>query len=235
MNKEEQRLLSMLEENKISDTDYQMLIKALNKKSFCTLIESSVLINPFQKIAGFKALLMGLVLMIIMSLVGVYANVFYDGSFGYVIPVGIKTHVKPNFLLLLYQNMAAVVLVSTLFLASALFFRQKGIRVIDFFGTVALARYPIFICLLSTMVHQLLKPELFTQDFSQGYELHFDLINTLSTLLFLACFIWQIVTYFFALKESSGFEDKRLWSCFIVCMLAAESLAMICTRFPLFV
>ena len=39
MNKEEQRLFIMLKENKISDTDYQMLIKALNKKSFCTLIE----------------------------------------------------------------------------------------------------------------------------------------------------------------------------------------------------
>lgn len=235
MNKEEQRLIAMLKENKISDDDYQMLRKALNKKSFCTLVENSMLINPFQKIAGFKALFMGLVLMIIMSLVGVYAGVFYDGSFGIMLPLGLKTNATPNFILLMYQNIISILLVSASFLASALLFKQKGIRVIDFLGTVALARYPIFISLLSTMVHRLLEPELFTKDISQGIELHFDLINTLSYLIFLACFIWQIATYFFAFKESSGFEDKRLWGCFILCILVAESFALVCTRFPLFV
>lgn len=69
MNKEEQRLLTMFQENKISESDYQMLHKALNKKSLCTVLKDSVLI----------------------SLVGVYANIFIDGCLGYMIPLYIKT------------------------------------------------------------------------------------------------------------------------------------------------
>lgn len=90
MNKEEQRLLTMFQKNKISESDYQMLHKALNKKTFCTILKDSVLINPFKKIAGFKALFLGLILAVLISLIGVYANIFIDGSLGYLMPKSIS-------------------------------------------------------------------------------------------------------------------------------------------------
>ena len=235
MNKEEQRLLTMLKDNKISESDYQMLSSALNKKSLCTVINDSLLVNPFQKIAGFNALLIGLVLAVLMSLVGVYANVFFDASLGFIIPQGIKTALKPNFFLLLYQNIVAIFVTSTLFLISALIFRQKRIRVIDFYGTVAMARFPLFISLIFIILQQLIDPKLYHEDISKGIELHFSLLSTVSYLLFLSCFIWQIMTYFSALKVSSGFEGKRLWTCFIICMVLAESVSMALTRYFLYV
>lgn len=232
MNKEQKRLLAMLEENKISETDYQLISSALNKKSVFTDIENSILINPFQKIAGFKALLLGLILMISMSLLGTVVGVYFDGILGYMLPIGLKA-MKPNFFLLLYQNAVAIITLSSLFLLAALLFRQKRIRVIDFFGTVALSRYPTFICLFFTMLQKYLEP--FNQDISKGIELHLTFVGILSYLILLTCIIWQVMTYFFALKEASGLEGKSLWFSFIITVLLGDVIGLILTRFFLYV
>ncbi|EHL32792.1 hypothetical protein [Legionella drancourtii] len=234
MNKEQERLLNMRREHKISESDYLMLANALNKKSTYWGIENSLLVNPFQKIAGFKALILGLVLMVVMSVVGSYANVYYDGALAFIFPLGIKTSVAPSFFLLLYQNLVICLTLSILFLVSSFVCRQKRIRYIDFFGTVFLSRYPLFISLLFTMIHKFLDPKPFNEDISQGFELHLSLIGTVSNLIFLACIIWQIMTYFYALKEASGLDGKKLWGSFIACMLLGDIIAMTLSRFFLY-
>lgn len=235
MKKEEQRLLTMLNEKKISGPDYEMLVNALGKKSFCTQIEESLLINPFQKIAGYNALLCGLVIMVAMSLVGVYAKIYIDGILGFMYSQGIRTAIQPGFLLLMYQNTITWLIMAGLFLVTAIIFRQKRIRVIDFLGTTAMARYPILVSLIFTIIQVWLQPDLANQDFSKGYELHLSVINTVGGLIFMGCLIWVIMTYFFALKESSGLEGKRLWIGFLVCMALGDVIAMIGTRFFLYV
>ena len=231
MNKEQERLLTMRKENKISECDYQMLSNALNKKSIFADIENSMLINPFQKIAGFKALILGLTLMLIMSILGVYGNIYYDGVFGYFVAESLKTTITPGFTLLLYQNIVACLSITVIFLAVAIFFRQKNIRIIDFFGTVALSRYPILISLLFTMLEKYLKPENFIQDVSKGIELHISIIGIIGHFVFFICLIWQIMTYFSALKEASGLQGKKLWTGFIIAIILSDVIAGILTRF----
>ncbi|WP_235659330.1 hypothetical protein [Legionella maceachernii] len=225
----------MLKENKISEADYLLISAALNKKSVFTNIENSLLINPFQKIAGFRALLLGLLLMITMSLLGVVVNIYFDGSLGFFFPMGLKAAIKPNFFLLLYQNAAAVFITASLFMATALLFRKKRIRVIDFFGTVALARYPLLISLLFTMIEKYLDPSRYNEDITKGIELHLTLIGTIGNLIFLTCIIWQIITYFFALKEASGLGGKSLWLSFIIAILLSDVAGIILTRLFLYV
>lgn len=234
MKKEQERLLNMCRNNKISELDYQMLSKALNKTSTVWSIEDSLLINPFQKIAGIKALILGLILMVVMSIVGAYANVYYDGILAYIFPLGIKTPVAPGFFLLLYQNLVACLTLSILFLISSFAYHQKRIRFIDFFGTVFLSRYPLFISLLFTMLHKFIEPKPFNDNISKGFELHFTLVGMISNLIFFACIIWQIMTYFFALKEASGLEGKRLWGGFIASILLGDIISMSLSRFFLY-
>jgi len=62
MNTEQARLERMLKENKISRQDYNTLLVALEKKSFFSRMESSLLLNRFQKIAGGKALVIGMMI-----------------------------------------------------------------------------------------------------------------------------------------------------------------------------
>ncbi|KTD58899.1 hypothetical protein [Legionella shakespearei] len=235
MIKEQKRLLTMLKENKISEDDYQIISAALNKKSVFSNIENSILINPFQKIAGLQALGLGLILMVAMSLTGIATDAYFDGIIGYMIPLGLKTAVKPNFFLLLYQNAAAVFITASMFITVSLLFRQKRIRIIDFFGTVALARFPLFISILFTMLEKHLSPSHFKEDISKGIELHLTLLGTVGNLIFLTCLIWQIATYFFALKEASGLEGKSLWRGFLIAILLGDVAGIILTRLFLYV
>ncbi len=233
MKKELERLLKMRKENKISEGDFNMLSGALTKNSFCSTLENSLLINPFQKIAGLKALSIGIILMLVMSAIGVYANIYIDGSIGYFTTSNLlKISRAPSFLLLLYQNIVACLSLAILFYLAARLLHQKGIRFIDFLGTVTFARYPTCISLMFFILEKWLRPEAFNDDLSKG--LHFSIIGSLSALLWTACYIWQGMNYFFALKESSGLDGKRLWSAFLITMTVGDILAIILTRFFLY-
>lgn len=172
--------------------------------------------------------------MIIMSGLGVIANVYYDGIIGFIMPVGLKIAMKPNFWLLLYQNAIGIIALALLFLAAAFLFKQKGIRAIDFLGTVALARYPLLISITLILLERLYQGSP-VDDVSGTIELHFSIVGTISNLIFMACMIWQIMTYFFALREASGLEGKRLWYGFIIAILLGEVIGIILTRLFLYI
>jgi hypothetical protein len=234
MKKELERLANMLREHKISVEDYQLLTDALNKKSIFDSLENSMLVNPFRKIGGWSALGWGVGLMLVMSLVGAYTNIFYDGIMGFLIPLGIKTKLTPSFFLLLYQNSFACLTVSLMYFFVAKIFKAKRVRLIDFIGMVTLSRYPILISVVFTYLENLIRPDLFHFDPAQGFEIRFSLLGTASTVIFLFCYIWQIATYFFALQESSGLTGRRLWMSFVVTMIFGEVIALTGARLFLY-
>ncbi len=235
MNDETLRLSNMLKEKKITQNDYRLLSEALNKKSFCSEIESSVFFNPFQKIAGFKALLIGLVIMLVMSIVGIYGKLYFDGLLSSSWAMDMKTNYPPSFLLLMYQNIVNVTVLALLFLLFSKIFGKKKIRIIDFFGTVAFSRYPYLILATLFWISQLLDPSLWQAYLSRPVELHFNIINSLMALAFIVCYWWQLLTYFFALKVSSGLDGKKLWISFIISAAAGELIAMHIGRIFLYV
>ncbi|MBA2711156.1 MAG: hypothetical protein H0U57_11260 [Tatlockia sp.] len=234
MNKEEMKLSNMLKENKISESDYQMLMAALDNQSLCRKIENSLLINPFQKIAGIKALLLGLIVLILMSIVGSYSDVYIDGTFGYLFAENIKA-IKPNFILLLYQNTVAILTLALLFFLISKLYKQKNLRIIDFLGTVALARFPILISLIFTFFDRYIEPDSYKMDYSKGIELHITLSSLLVNFIVMGALAWIIMTYLFAFKESSGLQDKKLWIGFATVMIVGELIALILTRWFLYV
>lgn len=234
MNREKECLIAMFEQNKISREDYQLLSAAIDKKSPVLSPLFSMLINPFQKIAGIKALLMGLAVLAGMSYLGVFAKVYFTDIFNFNYAPFFKNHVQPTFILLFYQNLICWLLLSGLFIVAAKIFHQKRIRIIDFFGTVALAKFPTLILVALTWVNQIIDPSV-TDITSYTKEYHFNvsIIKYLFGLISLICFIWQVTSYFYALKESSGLIGKKLWSSFIVAILSGEMIANIFTLMPL--
>lgn len=235
MNKDELTLLTMLNDNKISEQEYQMLIAALNKKSFCTQIENSLLVNPFQKIAGIKALLLGIPVLMALSIMGVYAEVYFDSVLWVFDSSNITLkEMKPNFLLLLYQNGMAWLTLSFVFIGISKILRLKSLRIIDFLGTTALARFPMLLPLTVTSLEHYLTPEYFKIDASKSFEFHFSFLGSINELVFLVSFAWVLMTYLFAFKESSGAEGKKLWFGYVTAMLLGNSMAGILTRWFLY-
>lgn len=232
MEKEKKRLIRMLQENKISEKEYQLLSSALAKKSLLDNSVLSVLVNPFNKIAGITALLGGLFILAAMSMIGVHAGVVFPGILDIINVKALAMSQEPSIMLLMTQNVISWLVLSVLFIVAAVCLKQQRMRFIDFFGTVALSRYPYLVLTAFIAMLQALEPSLLDIDLSQGLSLEFSPAKILFGMVVIVCIIWQIMTYFFALKESSGLMGKKLWVSFIAALIAGEALSMaLITRF----
>ena len=224
MNIEKQKLADMLDEKKITKEDYQLLVHALDKQeSKRSLV--ALFINPFQKIAGQTALLAGLVIIVVMSYMGVVADVYYAGIFDCLNAANLKhtQAIKPNFSLLLTQNVINWLSLSATFILSAIIFKQKRFRVIDFLGTVAFSRFPTLILTTFIAIVWAANPSLLDFDVTKTtFQYHFNISGTLIDFMWQFCYAWQITIYLFALKESSGLNGTKLWIAFVVSVFTAD-------------
>ncbi len=223
MNQDKERLNVMLKEHKISEADYKVLIEAIDKKSFLKRVSSSVLINPFQKIAGTKALFLGVAIFMLISFLGTIAQVYFIGVMGVLnAHVVTKQTADISFWLLLYQNAVSWIVLSSVFMIMTKLTQKKKVRVIDFLGTVAFARFPLLFLTALMSAIQILNPDFLAIDISQGIQLKTGLSMNLLGAVILCLFIYQITVYFHALKESSGLVGKKLWLGFITSFVIAE-------------
>ena len=224
---EKNKLLIMLKENKITEDDYTLLLNALENQDAKRTI-FSLLINPFQKIAGLKALIIGMIVIICLSMLGAYANVYFTGILDCLNAANLKhTHAsRPNFYLLLAQNSINWIVLSTIFITVTILFKQKRIRIIDFLGTVALARFPYIVLSAFIALVWIMQPSLLDFDLTKPtfqYKPAFPAI--LIDFMWQFCYAWQITTYFFAFKESSGLNGTKLWFGFVISLFIADQIA----------
>lgn len=224
MTKDKEKLFNMLKEGKISETDFKVLSSALEKKNSSSLL--SLAINPFQKIAGLYALILGAITIICMSYLGTIAKVYFPGIIDCLNAAVVKNpKISPNFIFLLYQNIVCWFLLSILFIFTAKYFQNKKLRMIDFFGTVALARFPFLFLTFLLSIIQIVAPSFMNIDISQGIEIHLSFSMVLFSLMAIGFGIWQIAAYFYALKVSSGLIGKKLWISFILAIVVAEAIS----------
>ncbi len=226
MNTEKTRLERMLKENKIPQDDYTILLKSLKRKSFFTKLQSSFWLNPFQKIAGFKALIIGVLVLVVTSYVGIKAKLYYLGPLSVInASVLAKQTISHPFLFLLYQNVVSWLVLAILFMVAAKILQKNKMRMIDFLGTVSLAMFPMLLVTLYTYLIRLFYPSILEFDMSKGYPIHFTANQYILTIPILAFIIWQSILCFFALQESSGLNGKKLWWGFLGSLIFASMIA----------
>lgn len=226
MKKDNEKLLNMLKEGKISENDFKVVSLALEKKKFSIPSLLLFAFNPFQKIAGWYALILGAITIIIMSYLGTIAKVYFPGIIDCLNSVVVKNPKTPlNFYLLLYQNIICWLVLSILFIGIAKYLPNKKIRMLDFFGTVALARFPYLLLTLLLSIIQIVNPSFMDIDLSKGVEIHLSMPMILFGLFAAGFGIWQITTYFYSFKVSSGLIGKKLWIGFILAMVLGEAIS----------
>lgn len=98
--------------------------------------KNSLLINPFVRIAGGKALGVGLIVFLVSIFIGYWGNLIFDG----VVDVHFVVQLTPIRALVI-PSFALVVFILTLYITGRLV-SQSSIRFIDVAGTVTLARTP---------------------------------------------------------------------------------------------
>ncbi len=226
MNKEKARLLEMLQEKKITEDDYHLLLSALRKRAFFSKISSSMLLNPFQKIAGGRALIIGIMIMLSMAYIGVTGKTYFLSPLSIVNASALAPQTKAiNFLLLAYQNGVAWLVLVAFFMGSTHLLQKRKIRLVDFLGTVALALFPSLLVTIFVCIVRIMNPSFLEIDLTQGLPIHASMNEMVFGLVISSLMIWQLITYFYALKESSGMVGRKLCLSFIVSMVLSIFIA----------
>ena len=82
MHNNQVRLVGLLNQHKINQDEYDILINALNTKQKLPVRIFNFLMNPFTKISTILCLIIGLLVLITLAYVGFKANLNFSGYMG---------------------------------------------------------------------------------------------------------------------------------------------------------
>lgn len=180
------------------------------------------LFNPFEFIAGTKALFIGLCVILITGLISYFCNIHIDG----VIDMHFGAQ-APLYIHLIEGLIDWLCLSIILYLAGVVLSATK-IRMIDVFGTLALARWPMIINVLfgffvsGERVGNFLLYKFLKQGEAvvlKGHEMPVFIIFSILSLLFI---IWMIALFWKAYTVSCNLKGPKAVISFIIGLLLAE-------------
>jgi hypothetical protein len=166
------------------------------------------LYNPFHFLAGTKSLLLGLVIMIITALLGSLQHVHFDGvidvHFGASVPVWFY----------LTESLLDWFVFSIFLFATSLILSDSKTRIIDIFGTQALARTPMllvsFICFIP----------LFHFTFKGIPQINLTLLLFIGITMIFS--IWLVILMYHAYTVSANLKGPKAIISFIVTIILSE-------------
>jgi len=162
------------------------------------------LINPFERIAGWQALVIGIIVMVLIAVIGKLNHVFFVGV------LNVNPFTKMGFsTAFIMQVVDFLVLFFTMWLAGICFSKTK-LRVVDVAGTMALARVPMLLFLIICFLPII--P-------ASPYDISRLIIFTLISIPF---FIWMIALIYNAYTVSCHLKGSRAVLSFIGALLVGE-------------
>lgn len=180
----------------------------------------SLLLNPFEKVAGGQALLWGLVGMIVAVVTSFYSGYHYHGllHFGG----------APNGAWWCYAVEHVVVwfIPALLFYVGGLCLSKSRIRIVDVFGTVAFAQLPFILMNLYAFLPPMQR--IHTLDFdlppSQLMSQPGMLMAIWLSLISLIFIVWVLVWMYNALKVSCNLKGTRLGVLYTIVVIGGDVL-----------
>jgi len=183
------------------------------------------LFNPFQFIAGGSALLLGALIILITAYIGSLSNTHFDGV--------LDIHSGLTAPLWFFFAEAAIdwLCLSVVLLITAFFVSRSSFRIIDIFGTGALARIPYFFAILVTL------PKGFSRFAEYLAAKSMNQPTTITTakldvLLFavgivvvLLMLVWMVVLMYRAYAVSCNIKGGKAIGSFIAGLIIAEVLS----------
>jgi hypothetical protein len=183
------------------------------------------LFNPFEFIAGAKALLIGIPVILLSGLLTYFSGMHFDGVIDMHIPLQSELHVHLLEGLIGWGCLAIVLTLAGIILS------PSRVRVIDIFGTLAFARWPmLLVALLGLLVNaeganKYINYTLLKQGEAvvlKSYELPVFIIFILTSILLS---IWMIVLFYKAYAISCNLKGRRAVVSFIIGLLVAETIS----------
>jgi hypothetical protein len=188
------------------------------------------LFRPFRFIAGTKALILGLAAMALLSVLGYYGKVYFDG----VIDIHAACS-SGNYWVHLWYILSAWVMLSLVLFALAAIFSKSRLRIVDMTGTLALAKFPLLFAALWGLVplDRLCPEDINSIDVASLMLLIQEkwLPLLLDSVVMLLCIIWSIVLMYNAFSISGNLKGgKGVWL-FILGLVVAEIIVKIASYY----
>jgi hypothetical protein len=187
---------------------------------------SRLLFNPFEKIAGLQALLLGLLLMTIGAVLAALCHARYDGV------IDLHFVVEINFWEPFSDQLISWLTLSAVFYMAALICGARP-RPIDIIGTFALARAPFTLVplinstgFITRITQQMATTE--RQEFSMTTSDTLYLVLLLTPVILAV--IWMVSLYLKAYKTSTNLKGNKLIVSFIAGLLVSEIVVVYLTR-----
>lgn len=179
-----------------------------------------LLINPFERIAGLKALYIGLAGIVLSTVAAVPIDFHYHGllHFG---PA--SNHV---FWVYLVERLVVWLIPAILFYVGGLFMSNSKIRLIDVFGTVAFAQVPLFLLTLFnyTPPMRLIHTLDYNRPIMEIAETPGLMGAALISMLGMIFLVFTLIWMFHALRVSCNLKAGRLWFVYLVGVIGGEIL-----------
>jgi len=165
-----------------------------------------LLLNPFERIAGWQALASGIVGLIISTFISYYSNYHYHGllHFG----------PAPNDALWCFaaEHLVVWIIPATIFMIGGLILSKSRVRIIDVFGTIVFAQIPLIFmnafALLPPM-QRMTQIDVNTPPLELMQNPDF-ILGTCISLIGLVFLIWTLIWMFKALKISCNLKGSKL-------------------------
>ena len=180
--------------------------------------------NPFEKIAGWRAFGIGILILGITTVLGYFCNTVFFG-------ISIKqVHSITLCQAISLQMLGLAVLVAVMYLVAVL--SVKRVRFQDILGTVTLAKYPLLLTIplfwaFNDMIREItdnLLANLQTSAYDIMSEVSaFDLVMLMVfTLVSLAILVWTIALLFNAFKVSTNIKGAKCGLLFTAIIIISE-------------
>jgi hypothetical protein len=182
-----------------------------------------LLFRPFEYVSEFKALTIGIAAIALSGLLNVFSGTHFDG----VLDVHFGDSKSYSYLFLL-EGVINWISFSVLLFVSGKIFSPSSIRFIDVFGTIAMARWPLFIVAILSLVipHQTVDQFIMAKAININapvvVEMYEIVLFIILSLVMILVAIWVIILMYRAYSVSCNLKGaKGVWS-FIVALLIAE-------------
>jgi len=183
------------------------------------------LFNPFRFIAGFRALLLGLAIILLSAFLGWLGNTHFDGV------IDIHTGLQGPLWFFLAEGLLNWVCMAIPLLFFGLIVSRRSFRMIDVLGTQALARWPYLVTSLVMLPGANRRfAEYMTSKLGLGAAAlsinYMDmLIFAFAMLLSILMAIWMVALMYRAYAVSCNIKGAKAVITFIIGLLSAEVLS----------
>jgi hypothetical protein len=180
-----------------------------------------ILLNPFHYIAGIKALILGVIILLLTGYLGFLSGCRFEGLTS-IHFIGLQQSVLLNNLL---DGMISLLIISILLLIAGKIISKSRFRIVDVIGTQALARFPYLIFALIALIPGITISSVRYQRRLSSLENLTDFISV-DLIPFIIIFgaiillsVWMITLMYNAFSVSCNVSGKKAFFGFGICFL----------------